>query len=186
MHDESKTKAQLVSELKGLRRRVADLEALETESEKAVKVLRERGEFFHAFMENNPAVMYLKNNEGRHIYGNQTLFKYFNFKPDSFIGTTNYDIFPSEIADHLYEVDRIVRAEKKVVELKEWCDIRGDEERWWKEIKFPVQSNKGEIFVGGIALNITELKQAEENNKKTTEIRKIDIAAFREIHQFES
>jgi len=166
MHDESKTKAQLVSELKGLRRRIADIEALETESEKAVKVLWESEEFFRAFMDNNQAVMYLKNDEGRHIYGNQTLLKYFNLKPDSFIGTTNHDIFPSEIADHLYEVDRIVRAEKKVVELKDWCEIRGDEERWWKEIKFPVQSNKGEIFVGGIAINITELKQGEENYKK--------------------
>ena len=173
MHDASKTKAQLVSEVKGLRRRIADLEALETESEKAAKVLRESEKFFRTFMDNNPAVMYLKNIEGRHIYGNQALFKYFNFTLDSFIGTTNYDIFPSEIADHLYEVDEIVRAEKKVVELKEWRDIRGDEERWWKEIKFPVQSNKGELLVGGIALNITELKQAKENYKEQLQFEKL-------------
>lgn len=173
MHDASKTKAQLVSEVKGLRRRIADLEALETESEKAAKVLRESEKFFRTFMDNNPAVMYLKNIEGRHIYGNQTLFKYFNFTLDSFIGTTNHDIFPSEIANHLYEIDEIVRAEKKVVELKEWRDIRGDEERWWKEIKFPVQSNKGELLVGGIALNITELKQAKENYKEQLQFEKL-------------
>jgi len=38
-----------------------------------------------------------------------------DLKPDSFIGTINHDFFPSEIANHLYEVDRNVRAEKKVV-----------------------------------------------------------------------
>ena len=39
------------------------------------------------------------------------------------------------------------------------CD---DEICWWKEVKFPIQLHSDETLVGGIAIDITTRRQAEE------------------------
>lgn len=59
--------------------------------------LQNSGEQFRAFMDNNPAVAYIKNESGTHEYGNQTLCDVFQTSRDKFIGTTTKDFFPADI-----------------------------------------------------------------------------------------
>jgi PAS domain S-box-containing protein len=128
--------------------------------------LQKSEELFRAFMNNNPAVAYIKDKSKKHIYGNQTLFDAFNTSSDQFIGTTADDFFPAEIAEKIKSYDREVLAGRIIEETEEFFDETRGQRRWWKEVKFPFTDYSGESMIGGLAFDITKLKQAEEKLKK--------------------
>jgi PAS domain S-box-containing protein len=107
------------------------------------KNLRETEARFLAFMDNLPAVAYIKNESGQHIYGNKTLFDKFGMSPDKFIGTTTRDIFPPYEAEKIEAYDKVVKTEGVAVETDDWPDKFQGQARWWKEIKFPIKLPSG-------------------------------------------
>ncbi|MGE5238374.1 MAG: sigma 54-interacting transcriptional regulator [Chloroflexota bacterium] len=138
---------------------ITELKELELE-------LRQSEGRFRAFMDHNPAAIYMKNIAGQHTYANKTLLKFFRKSLDEFIGTTSHDLFPQDLAERLEAEDHLVRTQKVVRELEEWSDIFDGDVRWWKEVKFPVPTPGGEILVGGIAMNITARKRVEEELRR--------------------
>jgi PAS domain S-box-containing protein len=144
----------------------AELKKEISERERAQEGLIESERRFRAFMDNNPAVAYIKNESGQHIYGNQTLFDIFETSADKFIGTTTRDFFPADIARRIEAYDSEVLSNRMVVEMEAFCEETRRRRRWWKEIKFPFTDNSGETMIGGLSFNITELKQAEEKLRK--------------------
>ena len=128
--------------------------------------LRESEERFRAFMDNNPAVAYMKNESLQHVYGNRTLFDAFETSPDKFIGTTTKDIFPADIARRIEAYDSEVLSGRVVVEVEPFCEETQGQRRWWKEVKFPFTDYSGKTMIGGLSFNITALKQSEEKLKK--------------------
>jgi PAS domain S-box-containing protein len=169
----SKTYVELISQLKELveahlgllyaREHLEDLVEERTAGLKdAMELLEQSEERFRAFMDNNPAAIYMKDEGGRHIFGNKTLLKSFSKKLEEFIGTTSHDFFPQDIAERLEAYDQTVRTQCIEIELDEWSEMCDDEIRWWKEVKFPIQLHSDETLVGGIAIDITTRRQAEE------------------------
>jgi PAS domain S-box-containing protein len=128
--------------------------------------LQKSEELFRSFMYHSPAVAFIKNASGKHIYGNQTLLNAFETSSDQFIGTTTDDFFPADIAGKIKANDAEVLAGRKVIESEEFWDETGGQRRWWKEVKFPFTDYSGETMIGGLAFNITKLKQVEEKLKK--------------------
>jgi PAS domain S-box-containing protein len=137
-----------------------------TEMKKLELKLQRSEELFHSFMDHSPAVAYIKNASGKHIYGNRALFDAFETSSDQFIGTTTDDFFPADIAAKIKAYDREVLADGKIVESEEFWEETRRQRRWWKEVKFPFTDYSGENMIGGLAFNITKLKQAEEKLKK--------------------
>jgi PAS domain S-box-containing protein len=124
-------------------------------------------ELFRAFMDYNPAVAYIKDKSYKHVYGNQTLFDAFNISSsDQFFGTTADDFFPADIAEKIKAYDKKVFAGRIIEESEEFWDETRGQRRWWKEVKFPFTDYSGETMIGGLAFNITKIKQAEERLKK--------------------
>jgi transcriptional regulator with GAF, ATPase, and Fis domain len=60
----------------------------------------------------------------------------------------------------------VVLAERKMIESEEFWEKTRGQKRWWREVKFPFTDYSGETMIGGLALDITKLKQAEEKLKK--------------------
>ena len=106
-------------------------------------------------MDNTPASIYIKDENDRHIYGNPAAFKSVNRKPDEFIGSTTRDLFPSEIADRLCELDQKVREGDSPRVVEEWQNTESDDTRWRRDIKFPIRLQSGKRLLGGIAIDIT-------------------------------
>jgi|GEM_PF-532588 len=123
--------------------------------------LRESEERFRAFMDNNPASIYIKDENDRHIFGNPAAIKSVGRNPDNFFGSTTKDFFPPEIADRLIELDRKIIKENVTRIAEEWSGSADGEVRWRKDIKFPIRLESGKKLLGGIALDITEQKLAE-------------------------
>jgi PAS domain S-box-containing protein len=150
-----------------LEQRVKQLEAEAVRYRQVEKNLQESEARFSTFMDNIPAVVYLKNESGQHVYGNKTLFDKFDFPQDKFMGSTTRDIFPPAVAEKIEAYDEIVKTEGVPVETDGWSDEWRGQTRWWKEIKFPIKLPSGDMLIGGIAFDITERKQTEEKLEET-------------------
>jgi len=124
--------------------------------------LKESEERFRAFMDNIPAAIYIKDENDRHIYGNLSALKSVGKNPEEFIGSTTLDLWPPQLADRLIELDRKVIEGKIPRITEEWSDIEKGEKRWQKDIKFPIKLESGEKLLGGIAIDITQIKQSEQ------------------------
>ena len=124
--------------------------------------LKESEERFRAFMDNNPASIYIKDENDRHIYGNPAAMASVGKKPDEFFGSTTLDFFPPKTAAMLIEIDRKVLKENLTRVTEEWEDSDRGDVRWQRDIKFPVILESGKKLLGGIAIDITEIKQSEQ------------------------
>ena len=124
--------------------------------------LKESEEQFRAFMDNNPAVIYIKDMNDVHLYGNYKAAAAVGIKPENFIGSTTRDIFPPELADRLIDLDqRILNGSiDKVTEVFKVTDE--ENVRWFKDIKFPINIRPGKKLLGGISTDISDLKLAQE------------------------
>ncbi|MHC4750364.1 MAG: sigma 54-interacting transcriptional regulator [Planctomycetota bacterium] len=124
--------------------------------------LIESQERFQAFMDNIPAAVYIKDENDRHIYGNPEAFESVKMKPEKFIGSTTRDFWSSKLADRLIELDRKVMHGKIPRITEEWRNTEMGDTHWRRDIKFPIELSTGKKFLGGIAIDITEIKQNEQ------------------------
>jgi PAS domain S-box-containing protein len=140
-----------------------------TESRQLRMKLKESETRLNSFMNHYPAQIYIKDQNLRHIFGNKFLLESFSIEPQAFIGTTSHDFFPSDVAGKMEENDRIVLAEKvtKVLEIER--EIPDGRPKTFSDFKFPIQSEAGESFVGGIAIDITERKLNEDKLREAFE-----------------
>lgn len=169
----SKTHVELISQFKelveahlGLLYAHEHLEELveerTTELKDAVEQLEQSEERFRAFMDHSPAAIYMKDKSYKLIYGNQCVLDYVGVTGDQFLGATSHDYFPPDIANLHEEVDKKVLEEAMVVRSAPWEVEIGGETRWWYDVKFPVKLKTQECMVGGISLDITDLKHTEQ------------------------
>ena len=113
---------------------------------------------FESFMDNSPVLSYLKDEEGRYVYSNAANRTDVN---RDFIGKTDFDLFPSSIAEQKRKHDIVVLSEDKAHEFIE-NTIEADGEHSWLTIKFPVIDTDGKRLLAGKAIDITERKRAED------------------------
>ena len=133
------------------RRTIARRTAAEEKAHRARKL-------FETFMDNAPATGYMKDESGRYIWTNATNRNRFTA---DFVGKTDFDLFPSTIAQRYREHDLIVMKENKAHEFIE-NTIEKDGEHTWLSIKFPVTDTEGRRLLGGKSIEITERKRAED------------------------
>jgi PAS domain S-box-containing protein len=132
-----------------------------TERCRAEASLRTSQARFSAFLENAPAMVYMKDGGGRFLYGNQSLFRQFGLSPEKFLGKTDFDLWP-EVAPALREVDARVLAGEEPVEAVEQVPLQGGNMGHWISYKFPLYDEwTGNKFLAGISFDITPREHAE-------------------------
>lgn len=124
--------------------------------------LKESEERFRAFMDHNPASIYIKDENDRHIYGNAEAFRSVAKTADEFIGSTTVELFPPQVADRLIKLDRKVLKGGIPRIVEEWRNTENGDARWRRDIKFPIKLESGKKLLGGIAIDITEIKLSEQ------------------------
>jgi PAS domain S-box-containing protein len=137
--------------------------------------LQESEQRFRAFMENIPASIYIKDENDFHLYGNKAAIKSVGVKQEEFIGSTTRDFWPSRLAEKLIDLDRKVLEEDIPSITEEWQNIERGDNCWRRDIKFPIKLDSGKKLLGGIALDITDIKLNEQKLQ----------AAYREIKQLQ-
>ena len=159
-----KTKAQLVEELEALEREPAEAKLAPGGAEDPAAIaLRESEKRLRPVVENAPAAILLKDTDGRYLMANPKWHEWFNPKGEDISGKTVYHFYDKDHADKVTAIDRKVLKTGKP--LSEECSIplAGGEELHGVLHKFPVLDSDGKtIAVGGIHLDISDTRQAEE------------------------
>ena len=149
-------KAQLtLQDQKGL------LEREVAERKKVERALRESEERMQSILDNAPAVIYVKDRQGRYTLINQTFEKLFHVGRDYFMGKTDHDVFPRAVADALHANDRAVFESGKALQAEEVVN-HDDGPHPYISVKFPLRDVGGEIYgLCGISSDITKRKHGE-------------------------
>ncbi len=133
-----------------------------TEQKRAEQDLRKSEERFRLFMDHSPSVAWLKDGRGHYIYMSETYLKHFGIRPEDRLGKTDFEIYPRPIAEQFRMNDAAALAAGQPVEFtEESVDVDGNP-CTWLAYKFPFHDASGQLFVGGIGLDITERKKSEE------------------------
>ena len=120
---------------------------------------RESEERFAIFMENLPAAAFIKDADGRLLFGNRYLEQLFGFQGGN--GKTTAELLPPEIAAQMAEDDRQVLAGGSRSMMETVRDTTGAV-RIFQTFKFPVVASGRSPLLGGISFDITERRRMED------------------------
>jgi two-component system CheB/CheR fusion protein len=133
-----------------------------TERVLAEEALRASEERFARFMQHLPGLAWIKDSEGRYVYTNDAAVRAFCRPRNDLYGKTDGEIFPAETAAQFREHDR--RAQASDVGVQAIQALEHDDGVIHHSVvsKFPIPGQDGRpAFVGGVAIDITDLKRAE-------------------------
>jgi PAS domain S-box-containing protein len=133
-----------------------------TERKRAGEALWESEERLRTIMDNSPAIIFMKDVDGRYTFVNHRFEQLFHVQREHAVGKSDADIFPKEIAEALRANDLEVLQTGAPLEREEVVP-QDDGQHTYISIKFPLYSSQGiPNVVCGISTDITARKQAEE------------------------
>jgi PAS domain S-box-containing protein len=139
------------------------LQAEITERKQAEKALQETQERFASFMRHLPGAAWIKDVQGHYVYANKVAEKIFNTTLGELLGRTDDQIFPADTAGQFRENDRHVIESGQNLQTIETL-LQDDGVLHHSVVsKFPIFDRNGALtMVGGVAIDITGWKRAEE------------------------
>ncbi|MCK5711162.1 MAG: PAS-domain containing protein, partial [Hyphomicrobiaceae bacterium] len=143
-----------------------------TERKRAEQTSRESQQLLATILNNMPAMVYLRDAEGRFKLVNRKYEEVHDVDNEKIRGKTLHEVFPKRRADEFARLDVEVLKHHRVQEGEErhWL---GEEERTHAVMKFPILDTAGDIVgVGGIDIDITNRKRTEKAlTEKETQLR---------------
>jgi len=179
MHDDLKTKQDLISEVKALQARIAELEASTADREK----MRPESLFglrFNLNLINSvPVPVFYKDARGVYTGCNPAFERFIGLDKKDIIGRTMYDIAPKHLADIYHQKDREL-FEKPGLQVYE-TEVRSASGDLRKVIFHKATFSRTESSVDGligVIIDITEQKRTEKILKEERNIRQqyLDVA----------
>lgn len=116
---------------------------------------------FHAFMDAIPAVAWIKDAAGNYVYLNKAWGKALGTSKEQWLGKHPSALMPAEVVARLAEADAAVYAKGESVEAEEETINPAGRRRLWQSIKFPIVTPGAPPMLGGVAIDITALRQFE-------------------------
>ncbi len=116
---------------------------------------------FEAFMYASPAVAWIKDGQGRHVWVNRAWEDVFDLRDAAWRSMTDAELFPAALAEEIRRHDEQVLREHLPLAVVEEAGEREGKRRAWQVVKFPLKGASGEDLVGGVAVDITRERQAE-------------------------
>lgn len=138
------------------RRAAEDIHAAESKGE------TEAEERFRAFSQNLPGVAWIKDAQGRHVYRSGAYTKRFGTSAEDWLGKTDAEMWPPEVAEEFRRNDQAVLESGEVLRVVERTIDKDGYTSYWLTSKFPFTNAAGEQFVGGVGIDITARIEAEE------------------------
>jgi PAS domain S-box-containing protein len=134
-----------------------------TERKNVENALRASEQRFARFMHHLPGLAWIKDPEGRYIYANDAAEKAFRMPKADLYGKTDEEIFPDETAAQFKENDQQAVTSGTGVQVVETLEDETGVVRHSIVSKFPIVGPDEEtVLIGGMAIDITDRKRAEE------------------------
>lgn len=130
-----------------------------TDRKRSEMALRASESRLQAITTNTPAVIYLKDWQGRYLMINRRFEEIFSTTQQQVVGKTDAEVFPGDVASMLEANDRQVQASGSPLEFEEVLP-QSDGPHTYFSVKFPVYDEAGRpTAVGGISTDITDRKK---------------------------
>ncbi|MEI7942307.1 MAG: PAS domain S-box protein [Candidatus Riflemargulisbacteria bacterium] len=144
-----------------------------TERKKIENNILQRESYLRAIIENQPGLVWLKNEKGQFLSVNQAFATSCCIdNPELLLGKTDFDVWPKDLAQKYIEDDNNLIKTRQALITEELILDKG-EIKWFETFKKPVFNKNNEIIgTTGYALDITDRK-------------KIETAIFQEKRLFE-
>ena len=152
----------LVNNIRNRKQSEEKIRHLNTELENRVvqrtRKLAESEQLMHAVLDHSPAVIYLKDLQGRYLIVNRIWSEVTGISAERAIGATDFDVLPADVAEEFSANDRQVIKNSSPVQNEEYLPQADGKTHTYRSFKFPVSDPAGEIFaLGGVSTDITDL-----------------------------
>jgi PAS domain S-box-containing protein len=145
-------------EFKGRNVRVTSLRDISVQKQ-AEQALLESQVQFAKFMDYLPALVFIKDSESKMIYGNNAMDKALG--ASTWVNKSLFELFDRETAERIIADDKITREQDYIILEESFQNLDGKVHDYETQ-KFTIPIPGKEPLIGGISLDITERKQAEE------------------------
>ncbi|WP_325061660.1 PAS domain S-box protein [Vitreimonas sp.] len=152
-----------------VREQTAQLRASNGQLAAEIAERRKSYELLDAITEHSPAILYVKDLDGRYLLVNRRYCEAFHLDRAAVLGKTDYDIFAKEAADAFRAMDqRVARAEAVLTE--EETEPQADGAHTYISVKAPLLDESGSPYATfAISTDVTDLKRAEERLAESEE-----------------
>ncbi|MFN2529935.1 MAG: PAS domain S-box protein [Pyrinomonadaceae bacterium] len=133
-----------------------------TERKRSEAALLESRAFFNSFMDNSPAVAFMKDESGRYVYVNKPFERSFGQNLQFLKGRTSYSWLPAPTAKLTHEHDLKILQTGQPEEIIETVPTEDGTPHHWLVFKFATTDGTGNRFVSGVGVDISERRRAEE------------------------
>jgi two-component system, cell cycle sensor histidine kinase and response regulator CckA len=155
-----------------------------TDHKRAEEAIRASEERFQVFMNNSPAVAFMKDEGGRYLYVNEPFARCFAVPAAEWLGKRDDDMWPQDVAKQLRENDLAVLAGEHVVELEEVVPTPDGKPHYWLVFKFPFRDSSGHKVLAGMAIDTTDRKRLEVQLRQAQKMEAIGQLAGGIAHDF--
>lgn len=115
-----------------------------------------------AIIDHSPAAIAVKGLDGRYLLVNRRCAERHGIAAEDFVGKTDIDLFPAELAGPLRKSDQRVIASREPMQAEEVIPLAGGP-RTVLSAKAPLYNDRGDMYaVCGIYTDITDRKRVEE------------------------
>jgi PAS domain S-box-containing protein len=123
--------------------------------------LRERERRLQAILDNVPAVVFMKDLEGRYLMVNRHFEGVYRQPGSTIVGRTARDLLPAAQAETLLATDRKVLETHRSLEFEDVFEVDG-EARTYVSLKFPLlDADDRPYAICSVSTDVTELRKAE-------------------------
>ena len=145
-----------------LKIKVAALHKTILENNRMVVELERSDSRFRAFMDALPAAAFIKDEAGTMMFCNHAMTRHFDATPEQWIGKSNAELWPDDLAEKFQAKDREVLEAGHMIRFDD--DIVGASLRLskWDVSMFPFADGDGKRYVAAIALDVTKERLAEQ------------------------
>jgi diguanylate cyclase (GGDEF)-like protein/PAS domain S-box-containing protein len=167
--DDSKSKQELMEELRILHDRIATLVRVQEEFEETIK---EEQNLLRAMIDNLPDLIYFKDRMSRFVTVNDAVVRFMGVdSEDELIGKTDAEFYPKELSEKYFSDEQnVMRTGKPLLNMEEKIFLPDGTVRWMQTTKVPLKDGRKRIIgVVGLGRDITNQKNAEENLKRSEE-----------------
>ncbi len=141
-----------------------------TDRKQVEEELRRQKHLFKSVLDNIPHRIWLKDHQGQHVVVNQAFADSIGLDPDTLIGKTDFDIWPTDKAQMFQDEDQSVMNTGQIFSLEEQLPMPDGTMRWFSTTKTPMYDEAGQIIgTTGISMDVSDRRQAEEALRQAKE-----------------
>ena len=139
-----------------------------SDPELSLDELRENLRRMQAFIDNSPTAAFMKDAAGRYVYCNSRMQSMFYTPLGGLEGKSDFEWLPEYLAKQMWTIDQGVLTSGDTHESMQSIPTADGGESHWLFFRFPFTSAAGEKFVGGVAADVTQLKEMQERLENLT------------------